>query len=132
MVKNLLRNHATYYPNKLLLDNKYLEIYQKAYLKSNSGRSDFPFYLAYGIMMQIYKKYICSILGGKIMSTEEITYSAVERNGIVTAIWEMKGRKHVRTIDPRSNEGKRLLSSYHSPEQAAELEAETQKSETNN
>ena len=33
--------------------------------------------------------------------TEEITYHAVEKDGQVTAIWEMQGRKHLRTIDPR-------------------------------
>ena len=32
---------------------------------------------------------------------EEITYHAVEKDGQVTAIWEMQGRKHLRTIDPR-------------------------------
>lgn len=46
---------------------------------------------------------------------EQVTYSAVEKNGVITAIWEMKGRKHVRTIDPRSKEGKQLLTNY-SPE----------------
>ena len=35
-------------------------------------------------------------------STDEITYHAVEKDGVVTAIWEMQGRKHLRTIDPRS------------------------------
>ncbi|KAF0249709.1 MAG: hypothetical protein FD167_883 [bacterium] len=64
------------------------------------------------------------------MSTEEITYSAVERNGVVTAIWEMKGRKHVRTIDPRSNEGKRLLSSYEPTPQTTT--SEEQNSEASN
>ena len=34
-------------------------------------------------------------------SPEEITYHAVEKEGQVTAIWEMQGRKHIRTIDPR-------------------------------
>lgn len=58
------------------------------------------------------------------MSTEEITYSAVERNGVVTAIWEMKGRKHIRTIDPRSNEGKRLLSSYQPSQETEEASKE--------
>jgi hypothetical protein len=38
-------------------------------------------------------------------STEEITYHAVEKDGQVTAIWEMQGRKHLRTIDPRSRQG---------------------------
>lgn len=67
------------------------------------------------------------------MSNEEISYNAVERNGIVTAIWEMKGRKHVRTIDPRSNEGKRLLSSY-TPSQETEQahESTEEKAEAQN
>ncbi len=64
------------------------------------------------------------------MSTEEITYSAVERNGVVTAIWEMRGRKHVRTIDPRSNEGKRLLSSYQPTQETTT--SEEQSSEASN
>ena len=46
------------------------------------------------------------------MSDNEISYNAVEKNGVITAIWEMKGRKHVRTIDPRSREGQQLLSAY--------------------
>ena len=29
-------------------------------------------------------------------SNEEITYHAVEKDGVVTAIWEMQGRKHLR------------------------------------
>ena len=40
---------------------------------------------------------------------DEISYHAVEKNGKITAIWEMKGRKHLRTIDPRSVEGRHLL-----------------------
>ena len=40
---------------------------------------------------------------------EEITYHAVEKDGHVTAIWEMQGRKHLRTIDPRSREGQEIL-----------------------
>ena len=40
---------------------------------------------------------------------EDISYHAVEKEGNVTAIWEMQGRKHIRTIDPRSNEGKQIL-----------------------
>lgn len=40
---------------------------------------------------------------------EEVSYHAVEKSGKITAIWEMKGRKHVRTIDPRSAEGRHLL-----------------------
>ena len=43
---------------------------------------------------------------------EEITYQAVEKDGVVTAIWEMKGRKHVRTIDPRSRQGREILNLY--------------------
>jgi len=43
---------------------------------------------------------------------EEIIYHAVEKEGAVTAIWEMQGRKHLRTIDPRSEEGRRILASY--------------------
>lgn len=40
---------------------------------------------------------------------EDISYHAVEKEGSVTAIWEMQGRKHHRTIDPRSAEGKQIL-----------------------
>lgn len=43
---------------------------------------------------------------------DEITYQAVEKDGVVTAIWEMKGRKHVRTIDPRSRQGREILNLY--------------------
>lgn len=42
-------------------------------------------------------------------SVEDIAYHTVEKEGNVTAIWEMQGRKHIRTIDPRSNEGKQIL-----------------------
>jgi hypothetical protein len=45
---------------------------------------------------------------------EEISYHAVEKEGHVTAIWEMQGRKHHRTIDPRSTEGKHILSLFTS------------------
>lgn len=45
---------------------------------------------------------------------EEISYHAVEKEGNVTAIWEMQGRKHLRTIDPRSAEGKHILSLFTS------------------
>ena len=55
--------------------------------------------------------------------TEEISYHAVEKDGQVTAIWEMQGRKHLRTIDPRSGEGKNILSlftaEHHDEENAA-------------
>jgi hypothetical protein len=45
-------------------------------------------------------------------TTEEITYHAVEKDGQVTAIWEMQGRKHLRTIDPRSRQGQDILRLY--------------------
>ena len=44
--------------------------------------------------------------------TEEISYHAVEKDGVVTAIWEMNGRKHIRTIDPRSRQGQDILRLY--------------------
>ncbi len=44
--------------------------------------------------------------------SEEITYHAVEKDGQVTAIWEMQGRKHLRTIDPRSRQGQEILRLY--------------------
>ena len=47
-------------------------------------------------------------------ATEEITYHAVEKDGQVTAIWEMQGRKHLRTIDPRSRQGQEILRLYTS------------------
>ena len=40
---------------------------------------------------------------------EELSYHAVQKDGRTTAIWEMRGRKHIRTIDPRSDEGRHLL-----------------------
>lgn len=43
---------------------------------------------------------------------EDITYHAVEKDGQVTAIWEMQGRKHLRTIDPRSRQGQEILRLY--------------------
>lgn len=42
-------------------------------------------------------------------NTEDVSYHTVEKEGNVTAIWEMQGRKHLRTIDPRSGEGKQIL-----------------------
>jgi hypothetical protein len=45
-------------------------------------------------------------------SNEDVSYQAVEKEGTVTAIWEMQGRKHLRTIDPRSNEGKQILALF--------------------
>ena len=52
---------------------------------------------------------------------EEITYHAVEKDGQVTAIWEMQGRKHLRTIDPRSRLGQEILRHYTAdhPEETA-------------
>ena len=43
---------------------------------------------------------------------EDISYHAVEKEGVVTAIWEMQGRKHIRTIDPRSRQGQDILRLY--------------------
>jgi hypothetical protein len=57
---------------------------------------------------------------------EEITYHAVEKDGQVTAIWEMQGRKHLRTIDPRSRQGQDILRLYtadHQDEAAATADA---------
>ena len=42
-------------------------------------------------------------------NAEDISYHTVEKEGSVSAIWEMQGRKHIRTIDPRSSEGKQIL-----------------------
>lgn len=44
--------------------------------------------------------------------TEDVSYHAVEKDGSVTAIWEMRGQKHLRTIDPRSSEGKQILALF--------------------
>ena len=46
------------------------------------------------------------------VSTEDVSYQAVEKEGAVTAIWEMQGQRHLRTIDPRSNEGKQILALF--------------------
>ena len=43
---------------------------------------------------------------------EDVSYQAVEKDGSVTAIWEMQGQKHLRTIDPRSHEGKQILALF--------------------
>lgn len=43
---------------------------------------------------------------------EDVSYQAVEKEGNVTAIWEMQGQKHLRTIDPRSIEGKQILALF--------------------
>ena len=45
-------------------------------------------------------------------NAEEITYHAVEKDGQISAIWEMQGRKHLRTIDPRSRQGQEILRLY--------------------
>ena len=45
-------------------------------------------------------------------ATEDISYHAVEKEGVVTAIWEMQGRRHIRTIDPRSRQGQDILRLY--------------------
>ncbi|MEZ5346381.1 MAG: hypothetical protein R2681_12595 [Pyrinomonadaceae bacterium] len=45
---------------------------------------------------------------------EEISYHAVEKEGEITAIWEMQGQKHLRTIDPRSTEGQKIFSLFTS------------------
>ena len=45
-------------------------------------------------------------------ANEDISYHAVEKEGVVTAIWEMQGRKHIRTIDPRSRQGQDILRLY--------------------
>ena len=45
-------------------------------------------------------------------AVEDISYHAVEKDGQVTAIWEMQGRKHIRTIDPRSRQGQDILRLY--------------------
>ena len=60
-------------------------------------------------------------------NAQEITYQAVEKDGVVTAIWEMKGRKHLRTIDPRSRQGREILNLYttEDEEQAVASEAAT-------
>jgi 3-oxoacyl-ACP reductase-like protein len=43
---------------------------------------------------------------------EDVHYQAVEKEGTVTALWEMQGQKHLRTIDPRSSEGKQILALF--------------------
>ena len=62
------------------------------------------------------------------MSETETMFHAVEKDGVVTAIWEMQGRKHLRTIDPRSEEGRRILGSHTVDEttEHAQAEAATQ------
>jgi len=46
------------------------------------------------------------------VNPEDVSYQAVEKEGVVTAIWEMQGQKHLRTIDPRSTEGKQILALF--------------------
>lgn len=46
------------------------------------------------------------------VNPEDVHYQAVEKEGTVTAIWEMQGQKHLRTIDPRSHEGKQILALF--------------------
>ncbi len=46
------------------------------------------------------------------VNPEDVSYHAVEKDGSITAIWEMQGRRHIRTIDPRSNEGKQILALF--------------------
>ena len=50
------------------------------------------------------------------MDENDIAYHLYEKDGHVTAIWEMQGRKHLRTIDPRSEEGRRILGSHTADE----------------
>jgi hypothetical protein len=47
-----------------------------------------------------------------VASTEDVSYQSVEKEGTVTAIWEMQGQRHLRTIDPRSIEGKQILALF--------------------
>lgn len=47
---------------------------------------------------------------------EEISYHAVEKDGQISAIWEMQGNRHLRTIDARSNEGKQILQLFTTEE----------------
>ncbi|MGB7070875.1 MAG: hypothetical protein WBD22_15390 [Pyrinomonadaceae bacterium] len=46
------------------------------------------------------------------VNADDVSYHAVEKEGTVTAIWEMQGQKHLRTIDPRSAEGKQILALF--------------------
>ena len=63
------------------------------------------------------------------MTEEEITYHAVEKDGHVSAIWEMQGKKHIRTIDPRSAEGRRILGTHTSSDETAEATSQAAPSE---
>jgi hypothetical protein len=57
--------------------------------------------------------------------SEDISYHAVEKDGVVTAIWEMQGRKHIRTIDPRSRQGQDILRLYTTEHHDEAVVAET-------
>ncbi|MDQ1706989.1 MAG: hypothetical protein QOJ88_200 [Pyrinomonadaceae bacterium] len=57
--------------------------------------------------------------------SEDISYHAVEKDGVVTAIWEMQGRKHMRTIDPRSRQGQDILRLYTTEHHEEVAPAET-------
>ena len=46
------------------------------------------------------------------VNAQDVSYQAVEKEGSVTAIWEMQGQRHLRTIDPRSHEGKQILALF--------------------
>ncbi len=46
------------------------------------------------------------------VNAEDISYHAVEKEGSVAAIWEMQGAKHLRTIHPKSSEGKQILALF--------------------
>ena len=63
------------------------------------------------------------------MTEEEITYHAVEKDGHVSAIWEMQGKKHIRTIDPRSTEGRRILGTHTSSDETPEAASQAAPSE---
>ncbi|MGI8811491.1 MAG: hypothetical protein ACR2IH_03055 [Pyrinomonadaceae bacterium] len=52
------------------------------------------------------------VVSGAPATAEDVSYQAVEKEGSVTAIWEMQGQKHLRTIDPRSHEGKQILALF--------------------
>ena len=64
---------------------------------------------------------------------EEISYHAVEKEGELTAIWEMQGRKHIRTISARSGEGQKILSLFtseiHETDSPAMSDAEAETAE---
>lgn len=57
------------------------------------------------------------------IAPEEISYHAVEKNGVITSIWEMRGRRHLRTIHPQSEEGRHLLGHASGSETAHNAQA---------